>query len=259
MSNPWLAVSLVLFLWWFLTGAILFLVKWADNRGEKFHKLLTLSLLPFLVIGLYGFLYSLDKIKIGDIYLSFLSALAIWGWFELAFLTGTITGPNNKDCPSGVDGFVRFKLAWSAIAYAELALFVVLVALFIASMGQQNLFGFCTFLVLYSCRLSAKINLFFGVPKINTEFLPAPVKHLASHFKVSGVSWFYPISIISLILLTVFWILKCMVNLDNSVEFVGYTFLTALTVLALIEHWFMVLDVPDAALWRWMLPKPRAK
>ena len=52
------------------TGAILFLVKWAE-WGEKFHKLLTLSLLPFLVIGLYGFLYSLDKIKIGDIYCHF--------------------------------------------------------------------------------------------------------------------------------------------------------------------------------------------
>jgi len=30
--------------------------------------------------------------------------------------------------------------------------------------------------------------------------------------------------------------------------------LAALTALALLEHWFMVLPLPDAKLWRWMLP-----
>jgi putative photosynthetic complex assembly protein 2 len=30
----------------------------------------------------------------------------------------------------------------------------------------------------------------------------------------------------------------------------------ALTALALLEHWLMVLPLPDERLWRWMLPGP---
>jgi hypothetical protein len=37
---------------------------------------------------------------------------------------------------------------------------------------------------------------------------------------------------------------------------VGYALLGALTALALLEHWFMVLPLPDERLWRWMLPEP---
>ena len=36
------------------------------------------------------------------------------------------------------------------------------------------------------------------------------------------------------------------------------TLLSALTVLALLEHWFMVLPLPDQKLWRWMIPQPRS-
>jgi len=32
--------------------------------------------------------------------------------------------------------------------------------------------------------------------------------------------------------------------------------LAALSALALIEHWLMVVPLPDAKLWRWMLPAP---
>ena len=36
---------------------------------------------------------------------------------------------------------------------------------------------------------------------------------------------------------------------------VGFALLTAMTALALLEHWLMVLPLPDARLWRWMLPE----
>jgi putative photosynthetic complex assembly protein 2 len=38
---------------------------------------------------------------------------------------------------------------------------------------------------------------------------------------------------------------------------IGFTLLSAMTALALLEHWVMVLPVPDAKLWRWMLPTPK--
>jgi hypothetical protein len=41
-----------------------------------------------------------------------------------------------------------------------------------SGLRAENTFGLWTFAVLYFARISAKLNLFFGVPKINTEFLP---------------------------------------------------------------------------------------
>ena len=38
---------------------------------------------------------------------------------------------------------------------------------------------------------------------------------------------------------------------------IGFTLLASLTTLALIEHWFMVVPLRDAELWKWMLPKQK--
>ena len=35
---------------------------------------------------------------------------------------------------------------------------------------------------------------------------------------------------------------------------IGFTLLASLSALAILEHWLMVLPLPDAKLWRWMLP-----
>ncbi|HKK84536.1 MAG TPA: DUF3623 family protein, partial [Roseovarius sp.] len=40
-------------------------------------------------------------------------------------------------------------------------------------------------------------------------------------------------------------------------ETAGFALLTAITALAALEHWLMVLPLPDAKLWRWMLPAPK--
>jgi putative photosynthetic complex assembly protein 2 len=50
------------------------------------------------------------------------SALAIWGWIELAFLTGLITGPNRAPARPGVPEWERFMRAWGTIAYHEMLL-----------------------------------------------------------------------------------------------------------------------------------------
>ncbi|WP_306372378.1 DUF3623 family protein [Roseovarius gaetbuli] len=39
---------------------------------------------------------------------------------------------------------------------------------------------------------------------------------------------------------------------------VGFALLAAISGLALLEHWLMVLPLPDAKLWRWMLPAPKS-
>ena len=39
----------------------------------------------------------------------------------------------------------------------------------------------------------------------------------------------------------------------GSFEAAGYSFLAALMALAILEHWFLVLPLPTAALWSWGL------
>jgi putative photosynthetic complex assembly protein 2 len=41
---------------------------------------------------------------------------------------------------------------------------------------------------------------------------------------------------------------------DDPASVTGFALLAALTILALLEHWFMVLPLPDQKLWRWMIP-----
>ena len=37
MDSVWIAVLFALFVWWFSTGAILWLVRRADNQGTRGH------------------------------------------------------------------------------------------------------------------------------------------------------------------------------------------------------------------------------
>ena len=98
-------------------------------------------------------------------------------------------------CSLEVKGYTRFKLALTAVAYSEVALFITFVILFFISAGEKNLFGFLTFLVLYVARLSAKINLFLGVPKINIDFLPDSIAYMRSHFRIGETNRFFPFSV----------------------------------------------------------------
>jgi len=253
MSNPWAAALITLFLWWFSTGAILWRVRHADRAGGGAHQLSVLLGLPLLLGGMAGLGLSLDDETTVGTYTAFLSALALWGWIELAFLSGVITGPNRQPCPPFVKGWDRFRRATLTILWHEVALIAALALLAHASRGATNTIGLWTFAILFFARLSAKLNLFFGVPRIHTEFLPRPLSHLASHFRHAGMNWVFPISVTALTFATACWLERA-VAAPTEAALVGHILLAVLTALALLEHWFMVLPLPDQKLWRWMLP-----
>ena len=255
MESPWIAAAIVIFLWWFLTAVILLLVRWADNKGERAHARLVICSSPLLVFGMYGFLKTLQNVSVAGVYIAFLSALALWSWIEIAFLSGLLTGSNRRESPPELSGYRRFVLAWRAVAYSEIALFSTIIILFWSSVGATNLFGLFTFLVLYLARLSAKLNLFFGVPKINKEFLPDSISHLQSHFKISKTNKFFPFSVLGLISLAAICFSNVTIEGSSADHLVGFTLLSVLTLLAVLEHFFMILRIPDAALWRWIIPK----
>ena len=255
MSAGWTAALVALFVWWFSTGVILLAVRMADRRGPRTHRTLALATLPLFGLGLWGYAATLTMEGVLGVHLAFVSVILIWGWVELAFLTGTITGPMRQPCPRGVPEWERFIRAWGTIAYHEMLLASLLVAMLIIGWGAINPFGMYVFAVLFVARVSAKLNLFFGVPKINVEFLPAPLLHLPSHFRIARCNWLYPISVSALAFATACWAER-LIAADTTAAAAGFALLTALTALALLEHWFMVLPLPDEKLWRWMLPAP---
>lgn len=255
MASPWIAGLFALFVWWFSTGAILWVVSRADRSGrDGFVNAVVLGL-PFLVAGGLGVWRSLGDPSVAGVYLGFLSALAIWGWIELAFLAGVITGPYARPCPPGVEGWARFLRAWGTIAYSEMALIAAAVLLVLASQEAANQVAMWTFLVLFAARITAKINVYLGVPNINEEFLPSPVRHLSTHFRKAPMNGFFPWSITLLTFATACWIERLIEAPAGSGAAVGFALLAALTALALFEHWMMVLPLPDAALWTWALPR----
>ena len=254
MTSPWIASLIAIFVWWFSTGAILVAVRRADRLGT--HKRTVILGLPLLVVGIWAVNASLADASVFGAYLGFAGALAIWGWIELAFLAGVITGPMRDECPVGLAGKDRFFRAFSTVAYHELALTIGLWGLVVASDGAANRVALATYLVLFLARILAKLNLFFGVPRINLEFVPDQLLHLKSYFKRGPVTLAFPAAITILTAL----LAVCAERLwtaGSDVTVVGFALLTAMAALALLEHWLMVVPLPDAKLWRWMLPAPK--
>jgi hypothetical protein len=118
MATPWIAALFALFIWWFSTGAILYVVRRAENRPGC-HGRAVMWGLPALVAGTVATTLSLSMPSVAGVYLGFLGALAIWGWIELAFLTGIVTGPNRTPLAEGHSEWGRFLKATGTVAYHE--------------------------------------------------------------------------------------------------------------------------------------------
>ncbi len=250
----WGAVAYAVFIWWFSTGAILYVVSRAGSRGKDGYLMSVIMAIPVLVLGSAGIMASLDDASVKGAFVGFTSALLVWGWFEMAFLAGILTGPNAHPTPATAKGFERFIRAWGAIAYSEMALIATAILITLLSLGESNLIAMWTYLILFFARIFAKLNVHFGVPNINDEFLPTPVRHLTSHFRKAPMNAFFPVSVTLLTVASVCFAERALAA-PPGVD-VGYALLAAITALAVFEHWMMVLPVQDAALWRWLMPSP---
>ena len=244
-----MAILFALFLWWFSTGAIL----WAVSRPEPRWSVALAA--PAAVLALAVLARSGGDTGIGGAFVGFTAAIVLWGWFELAFLAGVVTGPNRAPCPADARGWRRFRAAWWTVAHHEVALLAAAVAVAAFSVGQPNQAGLWTFLVLFAARISAKLNVFLGVPNLSDEMLPAPVAHLRSYFAKRPINFLFPASATALTFAIACWIERAHSAPAGSGAETGFVLLATLTALALIEHWLMLLPVRDAALWRWMTRK----
>ena len=253
MENAWSAAAAALFAWWFFTGAILLVVRRADAGDLVAHGRNVFLTVPLFALGFAGLWVSAQELTVGNAYVAFISVLLIWGWIELAFLSGIITGPERAPCPEHLRGYARFARAWDTISRHEMLLAGALLAVVMITAQAENTVGLWTYIILFTARISAKLNLFFGVPQINTEFVPAPLQHIKSYFRQGPITMAFPVGVTFLSVAAACFAER-LIAVQTPADTVGFALLTALAVLATIEHWFMVIPLPDAKLWRWMLP-----
>ncbi|SFJ85707.1 putative photosynthetic complex assembly protein PuhE [Jannaschia pohangensis] len=254
-ETAWIAALVALFAWWFSTGAILLLVRRSDISAPDAHGRSVVLTVPFLALGVAALVVSAEAHTVANVYLSFAAVLLIWGWIELAFLAGVVTGPERRPCPPGLSSGTRFLRAWTTVSHHELALLIGFFAVVIVTVPAENTIALWSYGLLLAARISAKLNLFFGVPHINTEFVPRPLAHLKSYFRTGPITAAFPIGVVALCLTTA-WFGAQLAAATSPAETVGFALLTALAGLAALEHWLMVIPLPDAKLWSWMMPAP---
>jgi putative photosynthetic complex assembly protein 2 len=184
-------------------------------------------------------------------YLGFAAALAVWGWHEMSFLMGIVTGPRREPLPFGTTGWTRFRMAAATLIWHEIALAATAVAMLALTWGQPNQVAGIAFAILFAMRVSAKLNIFLGVPNLTVDFLPAKLVYLKSYFRVAHYNPLFPVSV------AVGSVAALLLGEAASVAApggaVGCTMLAALVALGVLEHWFLVLPMKDAALWRWAM------
>lgn len=248
------ALLFAIFAWWAGTGSILVAV----GLPRRALAGVTALSLPLLAGAVIAFDWAASQEGMAGVYVGFAAAVAIWGWHEFAFLTGWITGPRRAPCPQGATEWGRFRAAFAALAWHELTLAGTALALIATAWFDASQFGLWTFLLLLFARISAKLNVYFGVPNLTEAFLPDHLAYLKSYFRNRPMNLFFPVSVTLLMLAVGCWVERAHAA-GSAADLAGFTLLATLTVLALVEHWLLVLPLRDAALWQWMLPAGDAR
>lgn len=248
MAAHGIAVLLAIAAWWFSTAVILLVC--ALPRRTFGWSLTAASLIAGGAI--HADVRSAWDTGPGGTYIAFLSALGIWGWIEMTFLMGFVTGPRTAPCPEDAKGWRRFRLAIQTLLYHELTILGAAAALVGLTWGAPNQTGTLAFLILMTMRISAKLNIFLGVPNLTDEFLPARLGYLKSYFRKCDTNLLFPVCITASTLVAIVLAHKAL--LAEGAAAGGFALLFALTALAILEHIFMVVPLPDAMLWRWALP-----
>jgi putative photosynthetic complex assembly protein 2 len=236
-----------LFVWWFGTGVVMLLDGLPRDTFRWSLAISTLIALGALVcIG-----RSAHYTGVAGAYAAFFCAVLVWGWHELAFLTGWLTGPRQRACSAPAHGPTRFREAVQAILWHELAI-VAMGALIVAlTWDGPNQVAAWTFALLWTMRLSAKFNLFLGVRNRGEEFLPPHLMYLGSYFKQRKINALLPLSL--LVGGAVAAMLIAAALGASGAARAGLLLVTSMLVLALVEHLLMVVPLQSTWLWRWAL------
>lgn len=255
MSSILLSVALpvlfAVFVWWFSTGIVLLLDGLPRTTFRWSHLLSTLLGLGAFV----GLAHTAPQTTTAGAFCAFTCALLLWGWHELSFLTGWVTGPRQHAADAGAQGWQRFVQAVQAILWHELAILASGLLVVAITWDAPNQVGTQTFAVLWVMRISAKLNVFLGVRNLSIELLPAHLAYLASFFRKRAMNLLFPVSVSASTVVAVWMVNEALSSPAGSARATGLLLVATLLGLAILEHWLLVLPLQATALWQWAMRK----
>jgi putative photosynthetic complex assembly protein 2 len=239
--------------WWLGTGIILWLnhlprhtLRWS-LAGATALLLLTLAALPTLAQDTSG----------RGLALAFVAALVIWGWLELSYLSGLVTGPRRGPCPADSSTWQRFQLGVQTSLYHELLMLTLVAASFALTRGAPNRVTAWCCVILWLLRWSAKLNLFLGVSNFNAHWLPERLQYLGSYIRQRPMNGLFPLSLLSAGAAAAL-LFAAAFSAPAGFERESLLVLASLMALGLLEHAFLMLPIRDSELWQWALPADSA-
>ena len=245
MTIPPLLFALLM--WFIGTGAVV----WLDSRpATTFRASLILAGVAALAATALVWARA-DDGSVGGAYTGFAAAIVIWGWHEMSFLMGAVAGPSKAPCPPGLAGRARFRAATATVIHHEIAIALTAILLFALTWHQPNQAAPLTFLLLFVLRLSAKFNLFLGVPNLSDEVFPAHLAYLKSYFRTRAMNPLFPVSILFGVGVAGWAWTSAEAAPVASGASATATLIAGLAALGVVEHLFLVLPLRDARMWRW--------
>jgi putative photosynthetic complex assembly protein 2 len=239
--------------WWFSTGLILYL----DSLPRHTFRYSLAGGTAVFAVAIYRFAASAGDTTIAGAYASFTYGVLAWGWLEMSFFMGWITGPRRSGS-SAVPGSLRlFWHGLQACLFHELAILATLAVVLAVTWNAADTVGRWTFVMLLVLRQSAKLNVFLGVRNLGEELLPAHLTYLRSYMRNRPMNLLFPISVTAATVMAVILVQQAGASALPA-HAAGLTFLTTMLVLGILEHWFLVLPLPLTPLWSWLLDRRRA-
>lgn len=247
LAGPPLAAVL---LWWLGTGVVLLLDR-VPSVGAGGRVVTFVAASSFTVAALVCIAHTARDASISGAYAGFACAVVVWGWHELAFLSGWVTGPRRDAVTPGAQRLQRLSEAVQVLLWHEIALLATGIALWVWIGGSANPTAAWTFTLLYAMRVSAKLNLYLGVRNLALDFLPPRLLYLGSYFRVRRFNALMPWSLLAGTAV-VAWLISAAAHTAGGAR-TAHLLLASLLVLALVEHLMMVLPLQPSALWKWAL------
>lgn len=241
-----LPVLIAIAAWWSSTVVLLFRAGMARSS----YRRTLLGATVALGVGLYALAASRDDVSPFGAYLGFIGALAVFGWHEVSYLFGFVSGPRPEACSPDCRGWQRFVLGVKASAYHELAVVATVGIVAFAMQGADNRTGLWTLVVLWLMRWSAKLNIFLGVPNLHSEFWPDHLAYLVSFARERSMNGLFPLSVIAGTTAATLLIVAAVNGDPGSGERTAALLLATLTALATLEHWLLILPVSDERIWQ---------
>lgn len=236
--------------WWFSTGLILLL----DHRPRTTHGLSMLAGTGVLALALWAIGTSAGNASETGAYTAFTGGLLVWGWQEMSYYMGYLSGPRPSDARRGrraspasarrrppACGTRRPSSPGPRDPGPDLG-----PAEHLRPVDLRDPVGM---------NLSARLNLFLGVRNLNAEFLPEHLAYLQGYLRVRAMNPLFPVSVGLAALGTAALALSAASDGATAHEVAGLSILATLMALATLEHGFLMLPLPSSALWQWSLPK----